>query len=133
MLIAAKYEEIYAPEVRDFVYITANAYSASDILKMESAILTKLDFNITFTTSWRCLERFAKLAGADTLVFMYARYLTEVALMDTRTAASERASLVACASVYLANKILQAQNSNPAAKKGCWSELMEKETGYSES
>lgn len=27
MFIASKYEEIYAPEVRDFVYITDNAYS----------------------------------------------------------------------------------------------------------
>jgi cyclin B len=27
MLIATKYEEIYAPEVRDFVYITDNAYT----------------------------------------------------------------------------------------------------------
>jgi len=27
MHIAAKYEEIYAPEVRDYVYITDEAYS----------------------------------------------------------------------------------------------------------
>ena len=27
MLIASKYEEIYAPEIRDFVYITDNAYT----------------------------------------------------------------------------------------------------------
>ena len=27
MLIASKYEEIYAPEVNDFVYITDNAYT----------------------------------------------------------------------------------------------------------
>lgn len=33
MLIASKYEEIYAPEVRDFVYITDKAYSKEDILK----------------------------------------------------------------------------------------------------
>jgi hypothetical protein len=28
MLIASKYEEIYAPEVRDFEYITDKAYSS---------------------------------------------------------------------------------------------------------
>ena len=28
MLIASKYEEIYAPEIRDFVYITDNAYNS---------------------------------------------------------------------------------------------------------
>ena len=26
MLIASKYEEIYAPEIRDFIYMTDNAY-----------------------------------------------------------------------------------------------------------
>lgn len=31
MFIASKYEEIYAPEVRDFVYITDNAYSKTEI------------------------------------------------------------------------------------------------------
>jgi len=35
MLLASKYEEIYAPEVRDFVYISDKAYSCEEILKME--------------------------------------------------------------------------------------------------
>lgn len=35
MLIASKYEEIYAPEVKDFVYITDNAYTKDEILQME--------------------------------------------------------------------------------------------------
>lgn len=32
MLIACKYEEIYPPIVKDFVYITDNAYSHQEIL-----------------------------------------------------------------------------------------------------
>ena len=39
MLVAAKYEEIYAPEVKDFVYITDRAYTEKDILRMEIRIL----------------------------------------------------------------------------------------------
>ena len=35
MLIASKYEEMYAPEVRDFVYITDNTYSSSSIRDLE--------------------------------------------------------------------------------------------------
>jgi cyclin B len=27
MLLASKYEEIYAPEIRDFIYITDKAYT----------------------------------------------------------------------------------------------------------
>jgi len=39
MLIASKYEEIWAPEVRDFVYISDKAYSREDILGCEKTML----------------------------------------------------------------------------------------------
>lgn len=61
MLIASKYEEIYAPEVRDFVYITDKAYTKEEILKMEYKILTTLNFNTTTSSSYRFLERIYKL------------------------------------------------------------------------
>ena len=46
MLIACKYEEIYPPIVKDFVYITNNAYTKEEILEMERKMLQALDFNI---------------------------------------------------------------------------------------
>lgn len=64
MLIACKYEEIYAPEVRDFVYITDKAYTREEILQMEFSMLSTLDFNITSPSSFRFLERYAKIAQA---------------------------------------------------------------------
>lgn len=42
MLIASKYEEIYPPIVSDFVYITDNAYTREEILKMEQRMLVAL-------------------------------------------------------------------------------------------
>jgi hypothetical protein len=35
MFIASKYEEIYAPEVKDFAYVTDSAYTKNEILSME--------------------------------------------------------------------------------------------------
>lgn len=46
MLIASKYEEIYPPLLKDFVYITDNVYTADQILDMEKSILFALDFDI---------------------------------------------------------------------------------------
>uniref|UniRef100_A0A7S3GGS5 Cyclin N-terminal domain-containing protein n=1 Tax=Palpitomonas bilix TaxID=652834 RepID=A0A7S3GGS5_9EUKA len=63
MLIASKYEEIYAPEVRDFVYITDRAYSKDEILKMERLILATLDFRLTVPTHYTFVKRFIKAAG----------------------------------------------------------------------
>jgi hypothetical protein len=34
MLIACKYEEMYIPQVDDFIYITDEAYTAQEILQM---------------------------------------------------------------------------------------------------
>lgn len=46
MLVASKYEEMYAPEVADFVYITDNAYTKQEIRNMENLILKTLDFSL---------------------------------------------------------------------------------------
>jgi cyclin B len=46
MLIACKYEEIYPPIVKDFVFITDSAYNKEEILSMERKMLTVLDFDI---------------------------------------------------------------------------------------
>ena len=65
MLIACKYEEIYPPELKDFVYITDRAYTKEDVLQMEFRILSVLQFDLTFPTALRFLERFTKVIGED--------------------------------------------------------------------
>jgi hypothetical protein len=57
MLIACKYEEIYPPEVRDFVYITDKAYTAEEVLDMEVLILNALQFNFTVPSSLKFIDR----------------------------------------------------------------------------
>ena len=42
MFIASKYEEIYPPDLRDFVYVTDKAYTKYEILDMEGKILNAL-------------------------------------------------------------------------------------------
>jgi hypothetical protein len=41
-------EEMYAPEINDFVYITDNAYSALEIRQMELRSLNVLYYNFSF-------------------------------------------------------------------------------------
>ena len=105
MLIASKYEEIYAPEVRDFVYITDKAYSKEEILKMEATILSILDFNICTPSSYRFLERFAKIAKVSSKQFSLAQYLIELPLIEYRMLKYCPSNLAASA-LYLAFKII---------------------------
>ena len=63
MLIAAKYEEMYAPEIGDFVYITDNAYSKIKIRAMEQKILKACEFDFSNPLCLHFLRRNSK-AGA---------------------------------------------------------------------
>jgi G2/mitotic-specific cyclin-B, other len=69
LLISTKYEEIYPPTVKDFITITKNAYKRSEILEMERHILFTLEFSVQETSSYRFLERYSKVARADSVVF----------------------------------------------------------------
>ena len=55
LFIACKYEEIYAPDMKDFVYITDKAYTKQEILDMEITMMQTFNFNITMPSSWRFL------------------------------------------------------------------------------
>lgn len=46
LMIASKIEEIYPPQIKDYVYICDYAYSKEKILEKESEILEALEFNL---------------------------------------------------------------------------------------
>jgi len=109
MLLAAKYEEIWAPEVRDFVYISDKAYNRQQILDMEKKILNRLGFNLTVPTPFHFLARYLKAAGADKQCELLATFLTELALPEYGML-KYTASLLSAGAVYAALKTL---NRNP--------------------
>lgn len=65
MLLAAKYEEIWAPEVQDFVFISDNAYTRQQVLSMEKNMLNTLKFNLTVPTPYVFMARYLKAAASD--------------------------------------------------------------------
>ena len=85
MLIACKYEEIYSPEVFDFVYITENSYEKKDIINLELEILTMLEFNVTVPTSNSFYEIISSLLCFNTQEFFLGKYLLELFLLDYRS------------------------------------------------
>lgn len=85
-MIACKYEEIYPPELKDFVFITDRAYTKEDVLTMEFLILSALSFDLSFPTPFRFLERYMKMLGEDPHVMMMSMFLMELALVDVRMA-----------------------------------------------
>ena len=85
MLISCKYEEIYSPEVFDFVYITENSYEKKDIINLELEMLKMLEFNVTIPTSNNFYEIISSLLNFNTQEFYLGKYLLELFLLDYRS------------------------------------------------
>lgn len=104
LFIACKYEEIYPPELKDFVFITDNAYSKQDIIDMENEILSELKFDVTTPSSLRYLEIYNCYLKIDKNCFMFCRYLLELFLLEYKMNRFHP-NLLASASLYITFKI----------------------------
>ena len=65
ILIFSKFEEIYPPELSEFVYVTDDTYSQKQILRMEHLVLKVLSFDVAIPTANLFLEKYLKDANAD--------------------------------------------------------------------
>jgi len=102
MFIAAKYEEIYPPDVAEFVYITDDTYTRNQVLKMESVILKLLEFKVAMPTINWFTERFMDALDmsekAKSLAFMF----TELSLIEVEGFLQYQPSMIAASAVVLA-------------------------------
>merc|ERR1712190_247535 len=119
--IASKYEEIWAPSVKDYIYCTDKAYTLDEILHLEKIILQALKFRLTVPTSYFFLQRFLEITRADKDVSMLSQYLIELSLVEYRMLEFSY-SQIAASSVYIANQFL--------LKIEPWSNHMEQYTKY---
>jgi hypothetical protein len=51
--------------------VTKNSFTRQQILEMERHMLFKLEFQMQETSSYRFLERYSKIAKAESVVFSY--------------------------------------------------------------
>mmetsp|Transcript_28725 Transcript_28725/g.69634 ORF Transcript_28725/g.69634 Transcript_28725/m.69634 type:complete len:696 (-) Transcript_28725:167-2254(-) len=102
MFIACKYEEIWAPELKDFALLSRNACTREEILDMEWKILNALNFRISFPTPLPFLRRFLHLTQASLTVSWLARLYLERMLQESSCIFVYRGSMIAAAAVLLA-------------------------------
>merc|ERR1712241_1291703 len=106
MFIASKVEEMYAPEINDFVYITDNAYSATEIRQMELRILRTINFGLGSPLPLHFLRRNSKAGDVDVLQHTVAKYLLEMSLLEYDMA-HVPPSLMAAAALFLSLRLLE--------------------------
>ncbi|XP_021906572.1 cyclin-A2-3-like, partial [Carica papaya] len=130
MLIASKYEEICAPRVEEFCFITDNTYTREEVSKMETEVLRYFGFQVCAPTPKKFLRRFLRAAQASykipSLELEYlANYLAELALIDYQFL-KFLPSIIAASAVFVARWTLD-QSSHP------WNPTLEHYTTYKAS
>jgi hypothetical protein len=82
MLIASKYEEMYPPEVQDFIWVARNAYTRADIITTEGLILRALDFDLGTPLPLHFLRRDSRAGNSTPEIHNMAKYMMEVAVAN---------------------------------------------------
>ncbi|KAK7033083.1 cyclin N-terminal domain-containing protein [Favolaschia claudopus] len=122
MFIAAKYEEILAPSVEEFVYMAENGYSKEEILKGERIMLQTLEFRIShYCSPYSWMRKISKADDYDIQTRTLSKFLTEVTLLDYKFLRA-KPSLIAAVGMYSARRMLD----------GDWNEAFVYYSGYTE-
>jgi len=113
MFLASKIEEVYAPAISDFVYITDNTYTDSEIRNMEMKIICALNFDLCQPVSLNFLRRYSKAGDVDVLQHSLAKYVLEISLLDYNlvpVSGSLLASASLCLSLLILDPSISADN-----------------------
>lgn len=65
LFLASKYEEIYPPDLKEFVRCCDNTYHANQIIHVESEIISLLNFNLVYTSSYQFFELFCQKCSPE--------------------------------------------------------------------
>ncbi|XP_055015457.1 cyclin-A2 isoform X2 [Boleophthalmus pectinirostris] len=122
MLLASKFEEIYPPEVAEFVYITDDTYTRKQVLRMEHLVLKVLSFDLAAPTVNQFLTQYILNQSVSKQVESLAMYLSELSLIDLEPCLKYLPSQTAAAAYILANHTLT---------KGSWPKSLTEMSGYS--
>ncbi|TRY90938.1 hypothetical protein DNTS_022177 [Danionella cerebrum] len=122
ILLASKYEEVYPPELDEFIYITDDTYSKKQLLRMEQHLLRVLAFDMTAPTIQQFLLQYTSKEQVCTRTVNLALYLSELSLLEVDPFAQFLPSKTAAAAFCLANYTLN---------KSLWPESLYVFTGYS--
>jgi len=129
MFIAAKYEEIYPPDVGEFVYITDDTYNKRQVLRMEHLVLKVLDFDLAVATSHLFLHKMLEMyqdedPSEDNRLAALASYLAELVLVEGQDMLKFSASQVAASCVAMARHTLDLE---------AWPDQLALKAGYAVS
>lgn len=122
LFIAAKYEEVNCPTLKDILYMLDNAYNKEEVLRAERFMINTLEFELGWPGPMSFLRRVSKADDYEYDTRTVAKYLLEVSVMEAELVAAPPSWLAAGA--YYLSKIIIGLNG--------WSDEHIFYSGYSE-
>ena len=116
MMIACKHEEIDLPKMEDFLYITDNAYSKKELVKLENDILMALNFELLYPSPIKFFEYLSVNFNFDKKAHFMGKYLMETFLLDIKYV-KYKASVISCACTYIVMKFLKMEGYQESYEK----------------
>ncbi|XP_060861553.1 G2/mitotic-specific cyclin-B [Metopolophium dirhodum] len=135
LLLGCKYEEIYVPEITDFVYLSDNAFTKDEVKSSLVDVFRTINFSLSRPFSLTFLRRFSKVSGARSSQHSLAKYFLELALIDYNLA-HIKPSEIAASGLLLAVVITNDPelDDNPEDVKSLlslyWTDVMQKHSTY---
>ena len=124
--IAAKYEEIYPPEINDYIFISNKAFSKEDVIEMENFILDKLNFDVLCISPYLFLDRLYFISRENNIdVYYLSSMFIEFSFLSIEIMKNKQ-SLIAASMFYLALKFIYPK------KNKVWNNKLQIHTGYKE-
>jgi len=126
MFIASKYEEIYPPDVGEFVYITDDTYNKRQVLRMEHLVLKVLGFDLSGPSTNVFLSQMCQMSGSSDKVHHLAMFLSELSLLHGETFLKYHPSVIASAALALSRHSLGEECGHQVT----WPQSLISLTGY---
>lgn len=93
LLLACKYEEIFSPEIRDFVCILDKSYQKEDLMIMENYMMKILKFEVTFPSSLKYFDILRLEFQIEDSWYDVGTFLLELSLLDCRFSKYSQAAI----------------------------------------
>merc|ERR1712168_945554 len=124
MHIASKYEEMFAPEISDYVYVSDDSITKDEVIQMELKMLSTLKCELGKPNCLNFLRRNSQAGKVEGIHHGMAKYLMELALVDYNLA-HVFPSRIAASALFLSFKFL-------CAGERKWTATMEHYSTYTQ-
>lgn len=74
LLLGCKYEEIYVPEINDFVYLSDNAFTKDEVKSSLVDVFRTINYSLSRPFSLTFLRRFSKVSGVSNIFFACTKF-----------------------------------------------------------